>query len=171
MRFIKNIFLVIVLFFVNFVIVNFIPHPYNQISIISLIIVAFLLLRSNYFNLNYIIVLIFLIELFSGLPFGVGIISATIVIYIMKWMLNNVLTNRSMYIVFLATSITTILHRILLFVFLYIFNFFLGNETILNSDILINTGYELGMTLIIAFILYMILSKSAKKINPTYVFK
>jgi len=171
MKFIKNILLVLILFFINFIIVNFLPSPFNQISIIALIIIGFLLFESKNLNIVYFFMLIFLIELFSGLPFGVGLISAISVIYIMKWILNNILTNRSMYIVILAATITTIMYRLIFFALLYIFNFFLGQTTILSNNILINAGWELGMTVIVASLLYISLYRLAKKINPTYIFK
>ena len=170
MKYIKNILLVLIYFCLNFVIINFLPYPANQISIIGLLIVWSLLLKTS-FSIYYVMLLVFLFELFIGLPFGVGIISAVSVIYIMRWVLTHILTNRSTYTIILATIITIVLYRLLFFIMLYIFDFFFNNKTIVSIEIIYNIGWEILITTVISFVTYVLLYRIFKQINPSYTFK
>lgn len=171
MKILKNISILLLLFFINFIITNFFVHPLNQISIIALIIVWYLLLKSRDFNIYYILTIFFFIELFSGLPFGIGIITAMATLYILKWILTNILTNRSTSAILLSSIISVVIYRIIFFVLLNIYNFFVETVTVLNTGVLLNVAWETGITTVISLFIYIIMLVLARRINPKYILK
>lgn len=100
----------------QYFIVNGLASPYNHIDFVLvylLLVVIFFGLSSG---LTTLIPCVFLLELFSASVFGIVSISTFISCLVFAWVLERVLTNRSSYIIFLASVAAVFSYQLIFFI-------------------------------------------------------
>jgi len=108
-------------------------------------------------------------ELFYTSPFGLESFSQISALLLANWLLLNVLTNRSLIIVFFTGLISMIVYRTI-FVILSYSNSILQNNTANISPILIKLFFhEALLTAVTLSVIYLISSIFVKRLRPEYV--
>ncbi len=150
-------------------VVNFLPYPFNYINITFSLLLLFLTLGSNNKIIWLGLIVSYFLELFSGSPFGIGMAATIISLLIINWFQQNILTNRSGYMVFLSLLLGITLYRILFVIFLAINNYFFYRETLSYKEIAADAGWEILLSSVFLFLLQLIGSKFLKRFNSTRI--
>ena len=92
--------------------------------------------------------------------------AATIIsLLAINWFQLNILTNRSEYIVFLSLLLGITLYRILFVMFLAISRYFFHQEALAYKEIIVDAGWEILLSSIVLFLLYLIGSRFLKRFS------
>jgi hypothetical protein len=150
-------------------VVNFLPFPYNYINITFSLLLLLLTTGSNKKIIWLGLTVSYFLELFSGIPFGIGMAATIISLLIINWFQLNILTNRSGYMVFLSLLLGITLYRILFVVFLAINNYFLHRKILPYKNIIADAGWEIALSSVILFLLYILAARFLKRQNPIYI--
>lgn len=150
-------------------VVNFLPFPFNHINTTFSLLLLFLTLGSNKKIIWLGLFTSYFAELFSGTPFGIGMASTIISLLVVNWFQLNILTNRSGYMVFLSLLLGVTLYRILFVVFLIINNYFFHLELLPYKEIVVDAGWEILLSSVVLFVLYLVTKKFIKRPHPAYV--
>src|SRR3989339_1215877 len=87
---------------IHVAIIEFLPYPLNLINVIFLTAVGLLILTVDIRNLWISILFGFLLEQLSTIPFGITVGAFVISVTLVYWILTNIFTHRSIYIVCLV---------------------------------------------------------------------
>jgi hypothetical protein len=147
-------------------VINFLPFPFNHINITFSLLLLLLTLNSNKKIIWLGLVVSYFLELFSGAPFGIGMAATIISLLIINWFQLNILTNRSGYMVFLSLLLGITLYRILFVMFLAVNKYFFHQKALAYKEIIVDAGWEIFLSSVILFLLYLIGSKFLKRFNP-----
>lgn len=150
-------------------VINFFPFPFSQINTT----ISFLVLALSVSSDKKIILLVFLISylssLFSSIPFGIGIASTVISLLVIRWFQLNILTNRSGYMVFLSLFLGITLYKFLFILFLTLNNYFFRQDVMSYGEIALDSVWEIVLSSIVFFIIYLFSAKFFKRPNPVYI--
>jgi len=164
-NYLKYLVIIFLIVIIHIFIVNFLPYPFNNINFFLLSLLLLLLLNNK--NISWLVLTVsFLIELFTGTPFGVTIISVYASFLLINWFLKNIFTNRSVYIIFLSSLMSVIIFRIFFFIFLIFSNLFFKQDFFLSAEIIINMGWEALFTAIVSIFFYYLIRRY---LNPIYI--
>lgn len=165
-----QLFLIILLILIAHIfVVNFLPFPFNYINTTFSVLLLFLTISSDKKIIWLGLIVSYFSELFSGSPFGIGMAATVISLLAINWFQLNILTNRSRYMVFLSLLLGTTLYRILFVLFLTINNYFFHQKALPYKEIVANAGWEILLSSVVLFLLYLIGSKILKRFNPMRV--
>jgi|GEM_PF-2478849 len=169
LKFIIYIALISGVFILQMAFVGLLFFPFNRINIIFL----FLILVNNFYpqsrTLWLILPFIFLLEIFSSLPFGLNSISFYLGLLSAHWVLQNLLTNRSVTTVFLSCLISLFIYRFSFLSLLVAFRFF--NHTTPSVGLgmmLIDYTAEIIITSSLTALIYFFAVTFIKKLSPRY---
>lgn len=147
-------------------VINFLPFPFNHINITFSLLLLFLTIGSDKKIIWLGLIVSYFLELFSGAPFGIGMIATIISLLVINWFQFNILTNRSEYMVFLSLLLGITLYRILFVIFLAAGNYFSHQKAPPYKQIVADAGWEILLSSVVLFLLYVIGSKFLKRLNP-----
>ena len=147
-------------------VINFLPFPFNHINTALSLLLLFLTVSSDKKIIWLGLIVSYLLELFSGAPFGIGMAATIISLLAVNWFQLNILTNRSGYIVFLSILLGITLYRILFVIFLAIGDYFSHQKALPYKEIIADAGWEILLSSVVLFLLYIIGSKFLKRFNP-----
>ncbi len=153
---IKLIFYIVLILSAHIFIVNFLPFPFNQINIIFSSLLLFLTISPGKNSMWLALIISYFSELFSSIPFGIATAALLISLLIINWFQLNILTNRSLYMVFLSAILGIILYRILFICLLTINNYFHNLPVLPYSEIVIDAGWEVLLSSLMVFALYFL---------------
>jgi hypothetical protein len=148
-------------------IINFLPYPFNHINFIFTISLLLITVSSDTKMLWLILIVSYCSELFSSMPFGVSTASLLISLLIINWFQLNILTNRSVYMIFLSAILGITLYRIVFIVLLTTHNYFLNLGALPYAEIIVETGWEILLSSLVLFILYAVNAKFIKFLRPS----
>lgn len=163
----RLLFIIFLIVAAQIFVINFLPFPFNHINIAFSLLVLFLTAGSDKKIVWLGLVVAYFSELFSGSPFGIGIAATIISLWIIGWFKLNILTNRSGYMVFLSLLLGVTLYRVLFIFFLSVNNYFSQQGALPYKQIIADTGWEILLSPIILFLLYFMVSKLLKRLNPS----
>lgn len=163
--------LIIILFATQILISNLLPEPFNKINIILITMMAALIFSfaKNFFP--YLFGLSLLTELFHVTPFGFMTASLLVSMFILEWLLVNVLTNRFFLIVFIAGIIGVFTYRLFYIFLSYLWRVIAGGSFVLNTGALFGFGAETVINASTLTLIYIAASLFFRKLNPRYVIK
>ncbi|HRY36300.1 MAG TPA: hypothetical protein P5230_00255 [Candidatus Magasanikbacteria bacterium] len=150
---------------------NVLPYPFEHINLIFAFLFIYLLTDENAQALWYALILGLFLELFVSASFGVTMLSLYFCILSTSWLLTYFLTNRSFYIVTLAAAISMFIYRIYFLGLNSIFNFFFKRNFLYTSRTAADYAYEMALTALFVMLVYLLLSRIIKKLNPKYLGK
>ena len=161
----------ILLFAAQIFAANFLPDPFNKINIVMLTMMSVLIFSVSDKFFPYLFGLSLLTELFHVTPFGFITASLLVAMFILEWLLVNVLTNRFFMIVFIAGIIGVILYRLIFIILMYLWRAAADGSFSLNTNALVGFGIEALINAGALTIIYLAASIFIKKLNPRYVIK
>ena len=148
-------------------IVNFLPYPFNHTNIIFAIFLLTITVSINNHTIWLVLITAYFSELLSSIPFGIGTASLLISLLIINWFQFNILTNRSIYMVFLSAVLGITLYRLLFIGLLTVHNYFFTLPTLPYKEIMVDAGWEILLSSLALFILYIIYNRIQKFFNPS----
>ena len=163
------LFTILLIIVANIFVVNFLPFPFNYINITFSLLLLFLTVGSNKKIIWLGLIVSYFSELFSGSPFGIGMAATIISLLVINWFQLNILTNRSGYIVFLSLVLGITLYRTLFVIFLAINNYFFNQQTLAYKEIIVDAGWEIFLSSVVLFLIYLISSKFLKRVNSARI--
>lgn len=173
MRYLWNwlatIFLIFLIFILHIGIANILPYPFNHINVVFLVLAWQIFFDNRPRAIWYLLPLAFLLELFTVAPFGINTASLFISLIFTKWLLDNIFTNRSVYIVFLASVISLTIYRVSFIFFNYLINWFVYHVKIEVFKFFLDVGVEIVLTSMLMTGFYFVNFFFIKKFNPKYL--
>ncbi|PIT88798.1 MAG: hypothetical protein COU29_00240 [Candidatus Magasanikbacteria bacterium CG10_big_fil_rev_8_21_14_0_10_36_32] len=163
------IILIFTIFVLHIGVANTLPYPFNNINVIFLILAWQIFFNNRPRAIWYMLPLAFLMELFTSAPFGINSISLFVSLISTKWLLDNLFTNRSVYIVFLSSAVSLAIYRLVFITLIYFINFFFYHVKIGVSKFFLDVGVEILFTSILMTGFYFIHFFFIKKFNPKYL--
>ena len=155
---------------VHLSIINLFPYPFNYINILFVIMIWPLIFSEKKRLLTLAVPLTFFMELFSSAPFGINIVSIICSLIFVRWLLLNLFTNRSIYIVFLAGLFVTITYRLLFMLFLFGASLIQHHNNFSFSIFLfINALWSSFLTAVLLVLAYTMMSIYRRRFNPGYI--
>ena len=155
---------------VHVFVIELLPYPFNQINTIFLVAVGLLILTVNMKNLWICLLFGFVLEFFSTLPFGVVLSALLISGVLVYWILTNVFTHRSLYMVFLTGGIGIFIYRIIIIGIMTFRNFLHHNTIVVDfHKTCIDMIVEVLTTTITLTLFYLLLHAFVKKLRPEYI--
>ncbi len=149
-------------------VLDFLPYPINRINVIIATILGMFIFTADIRALFLIIPTGFLLEILSSTPFGISSVSLAVSLVAVGWVLLNILTNRSVFIVILSGLMAVIIFRFLFTILLLIF----GNSTwvvIWSGQSIINLFFEAIFTALVLLIGYVAVGYLVKRFRPEYI--
>ncbi|MFA5127584.1 MAG: hypothetical protein WC457_01095 [Patescibacteria group bacterium] len=166
---ISRILFMTILFIIQIFISNLLPVPFNKINVILLAMMAALVFSIAKDFLPYLFGLSLLTELFHVTPFGFMTASLLVSMFILEWLLVNVLTNRFFMIVFIAGIIGVFSYRLFYIILSYFWRAIAEGSFVINSAALLGFGQEIIMNASALTLIYIAASLFLRKLNPRYV--
>jgi len=170
-KIITNIILIVFLGAVQLALISGLPGPAGNLNL-ALVVLIFILGFSSFdFVVAWAVGLGFLLEIFSFLPFGAYLISFSLTIIIVSWLLNYFFTNRSLYSFLALTGLATIIYELMIN---FIVLIFVGINllALITSD---NFWYflleKIGLNLLFSFIIYYIIYFLGRSLKPVFLIK
>lgn len=152
--------------------VNVLPYPFNHINLIMSLFFLLIIFTSKKEIFWLAFFSSFFLELYSGLSFGIIIISSLIALIIFYWFLFNIFTHRSFYMIFLASALGMVIYRFVFIGFLFLYNVFFEQSGDVNTFLVLKDIFlEVIFTSIFILIFYVLLTFLIKKLRPDYVKK
>ena len=153
---------------VHIFVVNFLPFPFNHINIIVSLLLLLLSVTSNKKALWLALVISYFSELFSSIPFGIGAAAIILSLVIINWFQLNILTNRSVSMVFFSALFGITLYRTLFVIFLTANNYFFNKGILPYKEIMADAGWEILFSSLALFLFYLVGAKLLKRLNRAY---
>ncbi len=169
-KIIINIFLILILFIVQFSFISGLPGVMSRINFVIIILIFILVLFNLKLTLLWSLGLGLLFGFFSFLPFGSELFCLLMSVVFSNFLFKNFFTNRSLYSFLLLTFFMSVFYNILMIILLLIYNFF-DNYILLKIDIYFweNKFYELMLDFIIVVMLFYIINFFSKKLKPAFL--
>ncbi len=148
-------------------IINFLPYPFNHTNVIFVLSLLILTLSSNNKMIWLTLIISYFSELFSSIPFGIGTFSLLFSLLIINWFQFNILTNRSISMIFLSAVLGITLYRLLFITLLTIYNYFSNLPVLPYKEITTDAGWEILLSSLLLFVLYIINAKIIRFLRPS----
>lgn len=148
-------------------IINFLPYPFNHINIIFAIFLLAITVSVNNRTIWLVLITAYFSELLSSIPFGIGTASLLVSLLTINWFQFNILTNRSIYMVFLSAVLGITLYRLLFIGFLTVYNYFFSLPSLPYKEIVVDAGWEIILSSLALFVLYIIYNRIQRFFNPS----
>jgi len=159
MKLINVLLKILIIAVLHLAIINLLPYPLNHLNIIILTIIWVVLTAKQDHNIWVVVGLAFFAELFANSLFGANLISITLTLIVVYWILRNILTNRTVYIIALSTFLAIIIYRIFYIISLVIFSTITQTAITINKEIILDIGWELILTVIASIFYYFFTRK------------
>ncbi len=154
---------------VHNVLVDILAYPFDLINIVYVALVWWLIYNPGVRTNTLIIATAFFAELYSATSFGIVLTSFAVSLLATDWMLKNVFTNHSWYMVFLTGVLSIAVYRVL-YILGIVFTFvFLHTGSIPNSKIILDIVQEIIFSSTLLVIVYFVSHTFSKKMNPRYI--
>lgn len=140
-------------------VVNFLPYPFNHINIIFSFPLLLLIISPSKKVLWIALIISYISELLSSIPFGVGTASLFISLLIINWFQLNILTNKSIYMIFLSAVLGIALYRVLFVFLLTMNNYFYNLNPLPYKEIILDARWEILLSSLLLFFLYILDAK------------
>jgi rod shape-determining protein MreD len=171
-KIIINSFLIIALAVTQFSFISGLPHGFNNLNLI-LVILVYILSRFGGidFAIWWAIGLGFLLDILSFSYFGTYLVSLSLTIVIADFLLKNFFTNRSLYSFLALTGLTTIIYEFFLNGIYHVISLIDNKSAIISSNFWSAKLVELGLNLVATLILFYLVHSISKRLKPVFLIK
>ncbi|MBT3817544.1 MAG: hypothetical protein HOE80_03045 [Candidatus Magasanikbacteria bacterium] len=132
------------------------PFPWNSLNILFVFSILFLVFRGSGLVIWITCVMHFFVELYSAQPFGIAMVSSTFSLLFTYWLYQYIFTNRSWYIVIILSISSLFFYRVMSTILLWLFSIFINDIELPLSSLMIQYGWEMFCTTVVASMLYII---------------
>jgi len=157
------------IFLIHILFIYLSPYPINRLNFLFIILLWLVIYKNNPFVLWAALPLSFSAELFSSLPFGLSTAALLFSLFMEHWLLLNIFTNHSWYIVLLCGFTALISYRILFLTFISGAALFKMTDYSLQwnffSDLLVEGLINAGALTS----LYLFSRLFSRRFNPRYI--
>ncbi|KKR34763.1 MAG: hypothetical protein UT67_C0007G0012 [Candidatus Magasanikbacteria bacterium GW2011_GWA2_40_10] len=167
-RILALFFTILLIISAHIFVVNFLPYPFSHINTTIFLLLLLLTIGAEKKSIWLGLIVSYFLELFSGIPFGIGMSATIITLLAINWFQLNILTNRSAYMMFLSLLLGITLYRTVFIIFLTVYNYFLRQQTLSYKEIIIDAGWEISLSSVVLFLIYFVGSEFFKRLNPGY---
>ncbi len=170
---IANILLIIITTAIQISFISGLPVFLNNFSLVLVILVFILALGNLKLSLWWAIGIGFLLDIFSFLPFGVLLISLSLAMIIVNFLLTNFFTDRSLYSFFALITLFTLFYEFILNIINYFIMSF-DSEVILfiiNKNFWSNLFSQVVLNLIAVLIIFYGINFISNKLKPAFLVK
>jgi len=168
-RIIKILAIIIGIILIHICVLDFLPFPFNNTNVIIAAILWIFIFNADIRTLFLIIPAGFFLEILSSTPFGINSISLAISLSVVGWILLHILTNRSVFIVFLSGLIAVIIYRFIFIILLLIFGSLTWAALWSGWGIITNLFFEAILTALLLLIGYVVVGYLVKRFRPEYI--
>lgn len=168
-QFFYSILIVLLVFFINLIFLNLLPHPFNQINLIFVFLIWLIIYKSNIQPLWLGVALAVLAELYSLATFGVLLAAIILSLLLVSWFLLNIFTNRSIYIVLVSGFLGLTSFRIFYWLFFSLTNLFKSAPLHLPSSFLNESLWSITLSSIALAVFYSVTSLFITRLKPEYL--
>ena len=169
LKILKYLLAVAAIFIAHVLILNILPFPFNHINVVLIVFLWLIIYSGSARVLWLALPLAFLLELFVSFPFGLTSSALIITLMIMYWILRNIFTNRSLFIVFFAGFLGIAIFRFSFLMILLLINLFNPGFTLSWPEVLTNIFYEVILTAALFFLIYLLTALFFRRLNPKYI--
>ena len=139
--------------------------PWNNINIIFLVVILFVIGWESSASLWLSFLLHFFLELYSITPFGLILFPSSLSIMFAYWLYITIFTNKSWYSAVALTAVTLLFYRILYTLIFITTEFWNGNFHIFWPSLLTSYFWEIILTSLVMGIIVFIFSKKWLKFS------
>ncbi len=165
-----NLFLVFLAVLSQISFIGKLPLRADQLNLLLVVILFVLVLFDFRFALVWALGGGFLFDLFSFLPFGFFMLVWLMSLYAAKFLLDNFLTNRSLYSLLVLGAFLSFVYNFLFYTFGYAVEFFEQSYIFLLERVFwLNIIFEIIVNSIIIIAVFQVISFVSKKLNPVFL--
>lgn len=172
MRIFLNIILIILLSVVQLSFVSVLPGPLASLNLILVIFVFILVLGGLRLGLWWAFGTGLVMDALSFSPFGSYVLSLTLTVAAVDFLIHNFFTNRSLYSFLALTFFFTLIFRLVFYLVGLIAQIF-GNDhfSLINFHLWVSLAGEIALNLLAALIIFYLLNFLNKKLSPVFLVK
>lgn len=135
-----------------------------------LIVLVLLISVADFKNvLFFLIVSGLLMDIYSGLPFGLFLLILFLITVILELLVFNFFTNRSFYSLILLGGIATIFYHLFFVIFISSFYFIGWSDFFISRKYWLVASWQLVSTMIILAVCFWLINKISKFFKPTFI--
>ena len=148
---------------------GFLPAPLNSINTLLLITIFLLSTNPKTKTLLFALTIAFVVELYSSTYFGILLSAFLASSMVVHWVLLNIFTNRSIYMIWLTGVMGVIIYRAW-FLLIWIFiNIITKTDFTVGVEFLQNLFWEALLTSTLLVLIYTLTITFGKKLRPDYI--
>lgn len=161
-----NLLILVLLVIGNIALSLILPYPFSKVSLFFAGLIIWLLWSAKGYVVWLAFFASFIIELYSALPFGIILFSATAAMLFGFWLYRQIFTNRSWYAALAISLIILGLYRLLYILCLIVLKIFRFEIIIPWQTLSIIILWEMFFTTILVSLLYFIISRFSRRLRP-----
>lgn len=155
-----------IIFLAHIVSANIFPYPLNHLNIIFVSLLL-MMVFGNRRVIWYALFISFLSELFVSTPFGINTAALMITLIGLNWVLLNLFTNRTVFIVILTSLFSLLIYRVIYVAILAVVYFFTDLSAFyITSAMAYDFGVEIVVNTVISILTYLLLSIFIRRRKP-----
>jgi len=155
---------------IHYAFVYFLPYPFTKVNFIFLFIIFYsIIFEENNFFIP--LILGFVVELFSSVPFGFVFIPIFFTLLVLNWLRHNIFTHLSFYSILFFGIVSVLFYKLIYNFLIVLFNIFNNYTFHLNYNNALDFIYEIGVSLVVILlmnIIYFLLKNKFKKKKIVY---
>lgn len=160
---------IFLVFLTHTLFIYLLPYPANRINFLFIILLWLIIHKNDPLILWLALPLSFATELFSSLPFGLSTAALLFSLFLEHWLLLNIFTNHSWYIVLLSGFTALVSYRILFFILVGTAVLFKATDYSLRWSILPDLIVEGLINACALTLLYLASRLFSRRLNPRYI--
>lgn len=139
------------------------PDPWNKINIIFALMALFIVIIESPVSVWMVLIIHFIIELYTTIPFGIQLYAATISALCGYWLYRRIFTNTSWYSALALTAVMLLLYRLFYILLLALVAAASAFTLPPMGDMMRIFFWEILLTTVITFFLYWLVYAIGKK--------
>lgn len=157
------------IFFIHTFFIYLLPYPANRLNFLFIILLWLIIYKNDPSILWLALPLSLSTELFSSVPFGLSTAALLLSLFLEHWLLLNIFTNHSWYIVLLCGFTAIVSYRILFFLFIFIATLLRVMQYSFQWNILPDLLVEGSLNAGALMMLYLLSRVFIRRLNPRYI--
>ncbi len=145
------------------------PHLLVNFNIILIAAICWILLRQSYEPIIWSLFLQLILEIFGVLPFGTSLIPLAVSLFLVHKMVQTIFTNRSLYMVFIASAIGIMLFQIIFILLRWGITVWNGGQYYFSIQFFVDTFKMWFIQTAIVAIFYFIIFRLSSARSPKFI--
>ncbi|NQT49315.1 rod shape-determining protein MreD [Candidatus Kuenenbacteria bacterium] len=172
-KFIKHFLLLFSLLIAQIAVVPALPGNFKNLNVILISLVFICIVYRFYLGVSYALILGFVLELYSALPFGAMILSLMLTLYVIYKIFQHLLTNKSFYTLAGLSILATVIYNGFIYVYLVALYFNQTKDLQLIKQLSVLSGvnilWQLLFNIIFVTILFIFFHVSSTRFKAVFV--